>query len=903
MCVQLDANLIHAIELDTPHVIALTSSGDVTMTVTLIDARHCPGSVMFLFDGYFGRILYTGDFRYEEGMLDQGPLKELKLNPVDVLYIDNTFCSPKCLLPSRQEAKKQIIDIIEQHPSKRVVFGLRGLGKEDMLISLAKRFDVRIAVTEERYRLLEVPALHEQFVVACKGAKQTRFEVVELVEITRSQVDAWNRSTPTIAILLTGLFVGLGYQPFAGSSDIFVVPLADNSPYAELHEFVAQIRPKSVVPIVRNEPGFNEDPLAASLLDRTNVECFAEHLDHRPMQNYHIPPSVLEMMNHTRHKTTRSRTSNQTSRCTKSVSSIYMSVSTSEPKPSPNSLLLSVFRSTSASSVLATTAVTTVTTSESTSNIVQLNCTNTCNTVTSKIAGKPRVAVRAVKRCLAHEHHLWSPFIKQRQHRWVNFPAPFELQQKRCSASMSELHQKECRWLPAPTCKTKSHMSSVSNKPNVYSAADVLNLKHDNKSYERHRDMSDIAISNVARDQRSRVYHAQPVSGSGDNVGLSTCNNHVGSLRQSSGNAVSTVFPLAELQANTNGVPVPCSFDCDQAGFEHMKKTTALGCALPSIKALSPVSHVRHTQIQILACDADGALNLTTSNTATAQPSLPRVPNPCSSLLNVEHSSDFLQRLHSDSSGLLANVSVQTISDPSLRQVSGAVPAGRTVAGIVSVPCQFLPCNQTQYWYDDNARHGTALKITADTRLVVDDQLSLASVKTESLSKLSQRRVKRSHNVVLPVSATNVNRTEEMSTREEYLPTQLEVGVMLDNYCVPAGDKNTTYAPAMELISLPDVVAFASSNQTREVLQVSAAEHETIAHAVQESNSAPKSTTFANKEGELQFNARVAASTQLISLPPKKKWRKQFRESEVHPRSHQENRQLNVSAVQKLTAK
>ena len=44
----------------------------VTITVTTIDANHCPGSAMFLFEGYFGRILYTGDFRliiYSEPLL------------------------------------------------------------------------------------------------------------------------------------------------------------------------------------------------------------------------------------------------------------------------------------------------------------------------------------------------------------------------------------------------------------------------------------------------------------------------------------------------------------------------------------------------------------------------------------------------------------------------------------------------------------------------------------------------------------------------------------------------------------------------------------------------------------------------------------------------------------------
>ncbi len=46
------------------HVVSPRSHGSVSITVTAIDANHCPGAIMFLFEGYFGRILYTGDFRY-----------------------------------------------------------------------------------------------------------------------------------------------------------------------------------------------------------------------------------------------------------------------------------------------------------------------------------------------------------------------------------------------------------------------------------------------------------------------------------------------------------------------------------------------------------------------------------------------------------------------------------------------------------------------------------------------------------------------------------------------------------------------------------------------------------------------------------------------------------------------
>ncbi len=117
-----------------------------TMSVSVVDANHCPGAVMYLFEvccslvfgessrltapavrkrfsstailwfvqGYFGRVLYTGDFRFRDEMFADWPLA--CLDGVDLLFLDNTYCEPHCAFPPRHEALQRIIHLIEQHP-------------------------------------------------------------------------------------------------------------------------------------------------------------------------------------------------------------------------------------------------------------------------------------------------------------------------------------------------------------------------------------------------------------------------------------------------------------------------------------------------------------------------------------------------------------------------------------------------------------------------------------------------------------------------------------------------------------------------------------------------------------------------------------------------------------------
>ena len=61
------------LEVGEKHLIPVSYNGEHNISVTVIDAHHCPGAAMYLFEGYFGTILCTGDFRLVLACLEGGP--------------------------------------------------------------------------------------------------------------------------------------------------------------------------------------------------------------------------------------------------------------------------------------------------------------------------------------------------------------------------------------------------------------------------------------------------------------------------------------------------------------------------------------------------------------------------------------------------------------------------------------------------------------------------------------------------------------------------------------------------------------------------------------------------------------------------------------------------------------
>ncbi|XP_076975954.1 5' exonuclease Apollo [Tamandua tetradactyla] len=234
---------IRALEVGESHVLPLDELGRQTMTVTLIDANHCPGSVMFLFEGYFGTILYTGDFRYTPAMLKEPALRPGK--QIHTLYLDNTNCNPALVLPSQQEATRQIVNLIRKHPQHNIKIGLYSLGKESLLEQLALEFRTWVVLSPRRLELVQLLGLSDVFTV---DEKAGRIHAVDRVEICRSAMLHWNQTHPTIAILPTSREIRRSHP------DIHIIPYSDHSSYSELRAFVAALKPCQVMPIVSGQP-------------------------------------------------------------------------------------------------------------------------------------------------------------------------------------------------------------------------------------------------------------------------------------------------------------------------------------------------------------------------------------------------------------------------------------------------------------------------------------------------------------------------------------------------------------------------------------------------------------------------------------------------------------------------
>jgi hypothetical protein len=153
--------LAKPLPLDTPTTIELSPGNFIQ--VTLIDANHCVGAVMFLIVGNGKAILYTGDIRAETWWVNS-----LVRNPVllpytlgnrrlDCMYLDTTFATksePYKEFPSKAEGIRELLEKVSKYSDDTVFyFHSWTFGYENVWVALSNFLGSRIHLDDYRARI------------------------------------------------------------------------------------------------------------------------------------------------------------------------------------------------------------------------------------------------------------------------------------------------------------------------------------------------------------------------------------------------------------------------------------------------------------------------------------------------------------------------------------------------------------------------------------------------------------------------------------------------------------------------------------------------------------------------------------------------------------------------------
>ncbi|KAH0583199.1 hypothetical protein H2248_011084 [Termitomyces sp. 'cryptogamus'] len=276
-------DLLETLPLHTPTKYELSDTESVT--ITLLDANHCPGAVMFLIEGPQGAILHTGDFRAERWFIDNvirnpflqpylaapvqnGSSKSIN-KTLKAIYLDTASVLSRLSVPTKDKATSGLTELMRMFPDT-VYFFINSWtwGYEDVLKAISREFGSPIHV--DRYKYSVYNHTYDPFLrsILTQDPSCTRFHACERFhrcDYVAVNDESWQSQYNTTSYLGKRVVyvnpVNMGSQ----SWDLYImetknrlsqgeevnnllVPLSRHSPLDELREFVALFRPRRVIP-------------------------------------------------------------------------------------------------------------------------------------------------------------------------------------------------------------------------------------------------------------------------------------------------------------------------------------------------------------------------------------------------------------------------------------------------------------------------------------------------------------------------------------------------------------------------------------------------------------------------------------------------------------------------------
>ncbi|XP_039292058.1 uncharacterized protein LOC120353232 [Nilaparvata lugens] len=260
------------LSLNKSHRLEGACNGDITpFYVTLIDFNHCAGSVMYLFEGEFGQVLCTGDFRYRPAMLNNPILRSLaETKSLDILNVDNRFIAEHCYFPPKEDVIRDTVQMIKSYPNHKIVLCIGNFGKYELLKAIAKELKEKIKVTSDYLMVAERLAISNIFTL--EDVRITTKETEFLNEKDLNELKS--KMGPTIVAVFSPFFsIAEDFETIVKSQEmgLKILPYSEHSNHKELYSFIEALRPNIIVPIVKP----NEGLTSAAIRNSTIPKCIA----------------------------------------------------------------------------------------------------------------------------------------------------------------------------------------------------------------------------------------------------------------------------------------------------------------------------------------------------------------------------------------------------------------------------------------------------------------------------------------------------------------------------------------------------------------------------------------------------------------------------------------------------
>ncbi|XP_050125322.1 DNA cross-link repair protein SNM1 isoform X2 [Malus sylvestris] len=269
-CSSITAKLVNmkiGIPWDSIQVVPINQKMNIAgINVTCLDANHCPGSIIILFEPPAGKaVLHTGDFRYSDSAASMSFLQACSIH---TLILDTTYCNPQYDFPKQEAVIQFVIDAIQAetfNPKTLFLIGSYTIGKERLFLEVARVLRKKIYVNAGKLhtlKCLDFPEEDMQWFTL--NEQESHIHVVPMwtlasfKRLKHISNQYSSRFSLIVAFSPTGWTFGKGKKKSPGRRSQqgtvirYEVPYSEHSSFTELKEFVKLVSPVEIIPSVNN---------------------------------------------------------------------------------------------------------------------------------------------------------------------------------------------------------------------------------------------------------------------------------------------------------------------------------------------------------------------------------------------------------------------------------------------------------------------------------------------------------------------------------------------------------------------------------------------------------------------------------------------------------------------------